>query len=203
MAERWKEIFRWCWEHRRAHVVLAALFLLLTGMITAFFLTYDKEPQLVSAPVIVVNENYDDMGANPLTGSSNKEVNEAVEKYYTRLLEHEDYVEAYEDMDIYSKKGWYENTYVVFVKYNMKIKGIYTPVPGLGTLYVEKTENEKMKVVSEVEDEKIQHVIADVTVHEDVKGLFREVEESFEQAIQSDAMLAEAVNDLQTAVKGE
>lgn len=203
MAERWKNICRWYWEHRRANVVLGMFLLIIIGMMTAFFLTYDNEPQLVSAPAIVVNENYNDMGANPLTKSKNGEVNEAVAKYYARLSGKADYVEAYEDMNIYLKQGWYENTYIVFVKYNMKIKGIYTPVPGLGTIYVEKTENGKMKVDSEVKDIKIQKVIAGVTEHEDVRGLFHEVEEAYEHAVESDAMLAEAVNDLQMAAKGE
>ena len=202
MAEKLRKSCLWCLEHR-INVILGMLILSIAGMMPMIFLTYEKEPQIVSAPVIVVNDGYDDMEKNPLHECRNEEINQAVRKYYTRLAENADYVEAYEDMEIYEKKGMYEGTYVVFVKYNMKISGLYTSVPGLGTLYVEKTENGKMKVDSRVADEETKEVIALVTGHEDVKSLFQEVETAYVQAVQSDAMLAEALNDLQSAAKGK
>ena len=42
----------------------------------------------------------------------------------------------YDHFKIYTKSGKYKDTYVAFVRYDMKIKDIYTEVPGLGTLYV-------------------------------------------------------------------
>ena len=203
MAEKVKEVCLWYWENRRANVILGALILLIAGMMTAFFLTYEKEPQIVSAPVIVANEGYGDMEQNPLCESTNGEVNQAVEKYYTRLLENADYVEAYENMKIYMKKGIYEDTYIVYVRYNMKIKGIATSVPGLGTLYVEKTGKGKIKVESQVDDVQIQKVIALITEHEDVRTLFGEVETAYAEAVRSDAVLAEVLNNLQNAAAAQ
>ena len=185
--------------HRRAAVVLGTLLLAVAGMLTAFFLTRDNEPQIVSAPVIVKNESYDDLGANPLTECRNEDISRAVLKYYARLSEQADYTEAYEDMSIYTKKGLYENTYIVFATYNMKIKGIYTPVPGLGTLYVEQTPDGTTKVEAQAEDADTRQAVTAVTAHEDVRGLFRQVEDAYNQAVSSDALLAEALSDLQNA----
>lgn len=203
MAEKVKEVCLWYWENRRAHVILGAMILLIAGMMTSFFLTYEEEPQIVSAPVIAANEGYGDMEQNPLCESTNGEINQAVEKYYTRLLENADYVEAYENMKIYMKKGIYEDTYIVYVRYNMKIKGIDTSVPGLGTLYVEKTEKGKIKVESQVDDVQIQKVIALITEHEDVRTLFGEVESAYAEAVRSDAVLAEVLNNLQNAAAAQ
>ena len=98
------------------------------------------------------------------------------------------------------KNGQYENTYVVYATYEMKIRDIYTPVPGLGTLYIEREEDGTIKISASV-DEEIQKYIAHITQHEDVRGLFRQIEESYARAVHSDEMLAQALGGLQSVLK--
>lgn len=201
MAEKVRKFLCLCWKYQRANVIIGCMLLALAGMMAVFFLTNEEEPQLVSAPVTVINEGCEEMETNPLVKNSAEEINNAVVKYYERLAENQNYVEAYEELDVYTKEGRIENTYVVFARYEMKIKGIYTAVPGLGTFYVEKTDSDKIKVNSKVDDVDIQQYIIQITEHEDVRELFKDVETDYACAVQSDAMLAEVLADLQGAVQ--
>lgn len=200
MAERKKSRCRWILENRRANMVVGVLFLIVAGMAALFFLTNDKKPLAVSAPVVAIYEEYNVAEMNPLTENLDEEVTEAVTKYYERQKENSDYVEAYGNLSVFMKRGKYQDTYVVFAKYDMKIKDIYTAVPGLGTLFVDKDAKGKIRVNAKAEDVETQKCIADVTAHEDVQALFQNVETAYARAVKSDAMLAEALNDLQNAM---
>lgn len=199
MAGRKKSRCRWVLENRRANMVVAVLFLIVAGMAALFFLTNDKKPLAVSAPVLAMNAEYNAAETNPLTENLDEEVTEAVTKYYERQKENSDYVEAYGNLTMFMKRGKYQDTYVVFAKYDMKIKDIYTAVPGLGTLFVDKDENGNIRVNAKAEDAETQKCIADITAHKDVQVLFENVETAYARAVQSDAMLAEALRDLQSA----
>lgn len=203
MAEKKSAILRWCRRYRESWISAGVILLVLVGMIALFFHANDKKPQAVLVQARAENEGSMIPEDNPLEASGDKEINLAVLKYYKRLSEHEGYVENYEDFNIYSKCGRYENTYIVFVTYKMKIKDIYTPVPGLGTLYVEREEDGGISINAQVEEQWAQEMIAQVTRHEDVRQLFENVEAAYKEAVQSDAMLAEALQDLQNAVQHE
>ena len=200
MAEKMRNLCLWYFKYRRANAIIGLMLLALAGMMTIYFLTYEEEPQVIPSPVIIRNEGSEEMETNPLLESRLADINLAVEKYYARLGENTGYTERYEDMSFYLKKGQYENTYVVYAMYKMKIRDIYTPVPGLGTLYLVKTENGKIKIRGRVEED-IQRYIAEITQHEDVQELFRQVEEEYARAVNSDEMLAQALMDLQSVIQ--
>lgn len=50
----------------------------------------------------------------------------AVKDYYTEKKADTEFVEMYDHFKIYTKSGKYKDTYVAFVRYDMKIKDIYT-----------------------------------------------------------------------------
>ena len=185
---------------KRANLIVGALFLLIAAMATTFFLTNDEKPQAVSAPVLPVNAEYNAMETNPLTLNLDQDVTNAVKKYYERQKENSDYAEHYANLNVYMKKGKLKDTYVVFARYDMKIKDIYTPVPGLGTLYADKDKKGNIRIDAQTDNENIQQVISALTAHKDVASLFTQVQEAYTQAVQSDAILAEAVGDLQQAI---
>lgn len=136
--------------------------------------------------------------ANPLLEDMVPEANQAIEEHFTKMREETGYVEAYNNLHVYTKEGKDADTYVTFVTYNMKIRGIYTEVPGLATFYVKK-EKDKMQVISNPEESDVQKYIARLTRHQDVQNLFREVNEAYNGALQSDALLREALSELQNA----
>lgn len=136
--------------------------------------------------------------ANPLLEDAVLEVNRAVEEYFAKMQEETGYVEAYHNLHVYTKEGKDADTYVTFVTYDMKIRGIYTEVPGLATFYAKK-EKDKMQVISDPKESDVQRYIARFTKHQDVQNLFRKVNEEYNGALQSDALLREALGELQNA----
>ena len=136
--------------------------------------------------------------ANPLLEDAVLEVNRAVEEHFAKMQEATGYVEAYHNQHVYTKEGKDADTYVTFVTYDMKIRGIYTEVPGLATFYVKKVKD-KMQVISDPKESDVQRYIARLTKHQDVQNLFRKVNEEYNGALQSDALLREALSELQNA----
>jgi len=136
--------------------------------------------------------------ANPLLEDAVLEVNRAVEEHFAKMQEETGYVEAYHNLHVYTKEGKDADTYVTFVTYDMKIRGIYTEVPGLATFYAKK-EKDKMQVISDPKESDVQRYIARLTKHQDVQNLFRKVNEEYNGALQSDALLREALSELQNA----
>lgn len=203
MAERVRDLCRICCKEQRANVIIGAMLAALFGMMALFFLTNDTELQVVSSAAAEENEGCEEMETNPLKLCREEEVCGAVQKYYERLGENTEFAESYDDLIIYQKNGQTKDTYVVFVTYRMKIKDIYTYVPGLGTFFVKKEEDGGIKLDSQVSDTGIQQYIARVTQHEDTKKLFHMVETRYAQAVRSDAMLAESLADLQSAAGTE
>lgn len=203
MAERVRDVCRIFWEHQRANVIIGAMLAGLFGMMAMFFLTNDTELQIVSAPAKEEMEGCEEMETNPLRLCGSKKICGAVQKYYERLGENTEFAESYDDLIIYQKNGQTKGTYVVFVTYRMKIKDIYTRVPGLGTFFVKEEEDGGMKLDPKVKDANLQQYIARVTQHEDAQKLFHMVEQHYAEAVRSDAMLAESLSDLQRAAGNE
>lgn len=153
-----------------------------------------------SEDVRVKNIGCGEEALNPLQKCEDEELREAVVSYYRILGQEEDFVESYDDFHIYTKEGQYRNTYVVFIRYSMKIKDIYTKVPGLGTLYAVRDETGSgYQLGREQPKGQAQEYVRRLTEHGDVQKLFEETEEEYEAAIQSDALLREAVADLKKA----
>ena len=80
------------------------------------------------------------MELNPLRKEEYPEITDAVKEYYRQQGEEASFVESYDNIRVYTKEGRYRGTYVVFAAYDMKIKDIYTKVPGLGTVYAQTDE---------------------------------------------------------------
>ncbi len=76
---------------------------------------------------------------NPLRKNRSPELRQAVRDYYRCIAEKTDFVETYNHLQIYIKDGEYADTYVAFESGpRMKIKQVYTELPGVGTLYITK-----------------------------------------------------------------
>lgn len=141
-----------------------------------------------------------DSQVNPLRLDQNEEVDKAVLKYYRQSAEESKFAQGYQNLIVYTKLGPYEGSYIAFVEYDMKIKDIYTPVPGLGTLYLETDADDgQIHVISEVDDEAVSSLISAVAVHEDVQALVSSVQMRYEEALLSDSLLKEALDGLKQA----
>lgn len=203
MERRWKDCSRRLRKYRRANIIVAVMLLVLALCVVGFNLTeakVQKAQKTNSQNVKAENKGYDTLELNPLRLEEYPDVTEAVNSYYARLAENSDFVESYNDVQVYTKSGKYRNSYVAFVKYEMKIKDIYTAVPGLGTLYVEKNkESGRYHVSQSVEDKELKKSIQAVAAQDDVKELMAGIETEYHNAVASDALLQEALADLKNA----
>jgi len=140
------------------------------------------------------------MGLNPLRCEVYPELTEAVKEYYAQKGREEGFIEAYDDIRVYTKLGKYTGSYLVFATYEMKIKDIYTKVPGLATLYAEKNGTSgTYEIQSDFADSGLKEYVAALSTHEDVQALLEQVNKEYEAALDSDALLREALLDLKNA----
>lgn len=220
MKERQEDLRGMLKEHRQITIGLFVLILLGAAAVVIMCLTKDEAKYSSSSEVqgeqsgemtseavshILLKENIGCrvMETNPLTEASEEGLKEAVADYYETLAGHADFVESYNNLSMYTKLGKYKGTYIVFVRYDMKIRDIYTLVPGLGTLYLEEDENHSWQVVSKSGDEEVQEFVNDIVTHEDVRELMSGIQTDYAEAVASDAMLAEALNDLKNAYENQ
>lgn len=221
MKERQEDLRGLLKEHRQITIGLLVLILLGAAAVVMMCLTEDEpkydfsekvqgeqsgEPmasEVVSNLLLRENIGCRVMEANPLTEASEEGLKEAVSEYYETLAGHADFVESYNNLSIYTKLGKYKGSYIVFVRYDMKIRDIYTMVPGLGTLYLEEDEKHNWQVASKSGDEEVQEYVNDIVTHKDVRELMSGIQEDYAEAVASDAMLAEALRDLKDAYENQ
>ncbi|MDO4313361.1 MAG: hypothetical protein Q4C52_09780 [Eubacteriales bacterium] len=216
MKERQEDLRGRLREHRRVTVWLLILILLGVAAVVIMCFTKDEtEPislenvqeeqgeirtdEETGGKALQENEGCLYMDTNPLNEVSDKGIRQAVEDYYDTLAEHADFVESYNNLQIFAKLGKYKGTYIAFVRYDMKIRDIYTEVPGLGTLYVQEDQNGVYQVVAKTGDQEIQEYVNHIVAHGDVQALMSQIQTDYANAVASDAMLAEALEDLKNA----
>lgn len=146
------------------------------------------------------NHGCEVMIMNPLREEAYSEVARIVKTYYRQIGADTEFIKSYDNIRVYTKKGRYTGSYIVFAKYEMQIKDIYTRVPGLGTLYVEKNRTSgRYEIISNPEMPDLKEYMAVLGSHEDVKQLLAEADQEYKTAVNSDALLKEALLDLKNA----
>lgn len=190
-------------NHDRLFFIIGVMMMIVLGMVGCSLTereTQREAQKIKKTNAKVENEGCEDIAENPLEKETDSGFIEAIEQYYEALSQKTEYIEDYEGIEVYRKKGLYQNTYVAFVKYGMKIKDIYTVVPGLGTLYVVKDGTSGVyQIHTEELDDRTENYIETVAAHEDVQTVMEESRSEYQKAVQSDALLQEALLDLKQA----
>ncbi|WP_281725218.1 hypothetical protein [Lachnoclostridium phocaeense] len=163
----------------------------------------DDKAQAVSVQnedVQTVNEGWQEAKDNPLREETDSGITKAVRKYYEERTAQSPFAEGYENLKTYTKRGKYKDTYLAFVRYDMKIKDIYTMAPGLEILYIEPDEETgELCVEEEMPDQETREAAQLLASQEDAGQLMTEVQAAYDGAVASDAILAEALSDLEEA----
>ena len=144
------------------------------------------------------NKGWELIEENPLKENMDAAIEQAVHDYYEQKTSENGFAEGYNNLTIYLKKARYEDCYIAFVKYTMKIKDIYTEVPGMETLYLRK-EKGKWQILSEGAEDEILQEAEEVASHDDVQQFMAGGQQDYAGAVASDAMLAEVLTDLEQA----
>lgn len=141
---------------------------------------------------------------NPLEKNQYPMVNALMEKYYTALgnrdvaglkelvdqldpteesaIVNSRYIEGYQSIESYTKKGLTENSYVVFACYGHKYVGYETVLPGVSCLYVETKEDGTLYIVAEPNQEQ-QDQMTKVMNDQDVQEFIASKQNEYDEAL--------------------
>lgn len=146
---------------------------------------------------------------NPLEVDAYAGINDLIEKYFqglsagdTELVEStvdvlsdeekqtierkKDYIEAYNNITCYTKKGLEDGSFVVFASYEMKIYNIDTAAPGIMALYVCTAENGSLYIYNGEAPEELTNYVLELAAEEEVAAVIAEVDSRYQQLIAED-----------------
>ena len=124
-----------------------------------------------------------------------KEEDDRLEERKQQLKDEAVYIEDYQDITCYTKAGMTDDSYVVYVTYDVKFRRVDTLAPGLMWCYVVKNDNGDYIIRENVVGDEADYV-ANQNQTEDVRLLSTQVNERLKQAVESDSLLAGIYKDL-------
>lgn len=97
-----------------------------------------------------------------------------------------DYIEAYNNVTCYTKKGMEEDSYVVFTSYEMKIYNIETAAPGVMALYVCTAADGSLYIYNGEASEELTNYVLELAADEEVAAVIADVETRYQQLVAQD-----------------
>jgi uncharacterized protein YgiM (DUF1202 family) len=152
------------------------------------------------------------------------EVNALVEKYYaasaagdadtlsqiykglddTEILKSvaaSEYIEKFENIDVYTKPGPVEGSYVAYVYNEVKLYEYDANVPGLETLYICSDDNGELYINGDIADINELDYLKQINVQEDVIDLNNKVASSYNEMVSADEQLAELLTKMRSGLQ--
>ena len=118
-----------------------------------------------------------------------------------------EYIEGYRNIKCYTKKGPYDNSYMVYVSYDLKLKDWDQTVPALETLVVCREEGTaedvpgRLFVYSGSFDDEVVDYIQNVTAQDDVVDLFKRVDSEYQEIMDADPDYEEYMASLKQLIR--
>ena len=120
-----------------------------------------------------------------------------------RIKESAKFIDSIPKLDVYTKPGPLEGSYVVYVYEEIKFKDYDTAVPGMESMYV-CTKKDGTCYINFADDEAISEYIKEISLQDDVVDLNNKVATQYNEMIAGDTALADFLtkftNDLNEAV---
>ncbi len=161
---------------------------------SAYELQKDVDPQ-VNELISNYFQAKVDQDAQALYKVFGKEEDDRIDERKQQLKDEAVYIEDYQDITCYTKAGLTDDSYVVYVTYDVKFRRVDTLAPGLMWCYVVKNDNGDYIIRENVVGDEADYV-AQQNQTEDVRLLSTQVNERLKQAIESDSLLAGIYKDL-------
>lgn len=121
--------------------------------------------------------------------------------YDINSVKQKTYISSYSEIECYTKKGPYDNTYIVYAYYQMNLKNINTPAPTITRLYVVRDTKTGKVYIQNDSGKDIQKYMNQVTKDADVQQLLKDTEKEFEAAKKSDPQLKSFYDKIEEAKK--
>ena len=110
-----------------------------------------------------------------------------------RVEELSKYIDSYPVLNVYTKPGLTENTYVAYVYSEVKFSDVDKNMPGMQTYYIGKDESGNFFINDGTYDDDVWSYIKDVTLQDDVVDLNNKVVVEYNELLASDEELNEFI----------
>ena len=118
-----------------------------------------------------------------------------------RLKEVSKYISGIPVVDVYTKPGPVEGSYVAYVYTEVLFEGYDTALPGMQTMYVCTDENGQLYINGDVVDDKITEYISNISLQADVVDLNNTVADDYNKIIASNENLATFLSDMSASIQ--
>lgn len=112
------------------------------------------------------------------------------------------YIEDYENISCYTKKGLEDDSYFVFAVSDLKFENVDTLAPSMSIFYVYKNEEGQYVLEDEMSDD-VLRVYQDICTDTEVSDLFDKVQVSYNEAVAGNEDLNNFLAELPTKLKSE
>ena len=120
-----------------------------------------------------------------------------------RVEELSKYIDSYPVLDVYTKPGMTENTYVAYVYSEVQFTDVDQPLPGMQTYYIGMDEDGNYFINDGTYDDAIWNYIKEVTLQDDVVDLNNKVVVEYNELLAEDAELNEFIAYLKEKINEE
>ena len=218
----------WCVTNYRKSIPAAIVLVLVVIVIVSLVRNarISRQEEQAASEQAVVTEAGIVIPDEPLQENAYDYVNQFVARYYeacatgdvenymmmrsytdeteqVRMQKKADYIDHYQNISCYTKPGPVENSYLVYVYYEVKFTDVETAAPGLNTLYVCTNDAGELYVFSGDADEYVSEYMQLVSTQQDVKDLFNKVQVTYNDAVDSDETLKAFLEELAVNLKND
>lgn len=120
-----------------------------------------------------------------------------------RIEKRGNYIERYDNIVCYTKVGLVEDSYLVYVYNEAKIKDIETPAPSLNTYAVYKNESGGYYVYEGDLDDNEENYFQELSGQDDVMNLCNIIQAKYNEAIEEDEQLKEFMDEFPKLIREE
>lgn len=233
LKEGFMDVEAWIMEHRKIVMPLVLIVCVLITVAIAINVNHrdalEKEAELaaavagqeeevsvegISMPVFELEENaypevnhavrsyYDAQAAGDVgtVSAMNVYLND-IEKIHVEVMSH--YIESYPVVDVYTKPGLSENTYVAYVYSEVKFADVEQEFPGMQTYYIGQDEKGNFFINAGTYDDTVWKYITEVTLQDDVVDLNNKVVVAYNELLAEDEELNEYIAYLKDKINEE
>ncbi len=118
-----------------------------------------------------------------------------------RLQEVSQYITGIPTIDIYTKPGPVDGSYVVYAYTEVLFEGYDTPLPGMQTMYVCTDENGNLYINGDVVDDRVTEYISNISLQADVVDLNNNVAVQYNDIIAANESLATFLSDMSANIQ--
>lgn len=215
----WKDL-----DHKKVLLAVVILIAVVALVITLIVQGTSKKPALPEGTEAEVEQEQEPVEENPLETDAYEEINTLILKYFHGLStgdiplvedvvdvlseeeikvieKKKDYVESYNDIVCYTKKGLEDNTFVVFASYEMKFYNIATPAPGIMALYVFQAEDGDYRIFNGEASEELTDYVLQLAAEDEVAAVIADVDTRYQQLVGEDEDLGKFAQAMLEAQK--